>query len=151
MTDANMQTVEINGVKLEIDLRTARRIDTLRVGSRVKVLVKTYSDFKIYPGVVVGFDPFQQMPSITVAYMDIDWSTAALKFIAINAATKNTEIVAAMDADHLELSRDEILAKMDRQIATEEAKLQELTETRAFFLRKFGEYFTPSKTESIQQ
>lgn len=36
--------IEINGVKLEIDLRHAKRIDNLRVGDTVKVLRKRYDD-----------------------------------------------------------------------------------------------------------
>ena len=48
------QVIEINGVKLEVDMRYAKRVDLLRIGSRVKVLVKTYSEYKIYPGVKIG-------------------------------------------------------------------------------------------------
>lgn len=144
MSAPELQVIEINGVKLEVDLRTARRVDTLRVGSRVKVLVKTYDGFKVHPGVVVGFDAFEKLPTINVAYMDVDVFSAALKFIAINANTKDTEIVAATDIDHLELSRDDVLGKFDRQIAGEELKLDELRQTREFFLRRFGEYFQPA-------
>ena len=35
--------VEIDGVKMEVDLRTARRIDTFAVGDNVKVLCKDYN------------------------------------------------------------------------------------------------------------
>jgi hypothetical protein len=136
------QVIEINGVKLEVDMRYAKRVDLLRIGSRVKVLVKTYSEYKIYPGVVVGFDPFQNLPSITVAYIDVNYNEAALKFVAINGSTKDTEIVLAVDADHLGLDRDEILKKMGRQISTKQLELEQLEQTREFFLKKFGAYFT---------
>ena len=75
----NTQTaiVEVNGIKLEVDLRTAKRIDQLTdqltIGSRVKCLVKQYSDFKTVPGVVVGFEPFEKLPTIVVAYLDTDY------------------------------------------------------------------------------
>ena len=39
-----MKTIEINGVKLEIDLRTAKRVDTFKIGDNVKVLKKEYGD-----------------------------------------------------------------------------------------------------------
>ena len=40
--------VEIDGVKIEVDLRTAKRIDTFRVGDNVKVLCKEYNgDFTV--------------------------------------------------------------------------------------------------------
>ena len=30
--------VEINGIKMEVDMRSARRVDTFKVGDNVKVL-----------------------------------------------------------------------------------------------------------------
>lgn len=144
-TNSDMQVIEINGVKLEVDMRHARRIDTLRVGSRVKVLVKLYDGFKVYPGVVVGFDAFDKLPTINVAYITGAYN-AALTFLGINANTKDTEIVAATDDDHLELSRDDVLSQFDRAITAEELKLAELRQTREFFLRRFGEYFKETVT-----
>lgn len=35
--------VEINGVKIEVDMRTAKRVDSFRVGDNVKVLDKDYN------------------------------------------------------------------------------------------------------------
>jgi hypothetical protein len=35
--------IEVSGVKLEVDLRQARRIEEIRIGDRVKVLTKDYS------------------------------------------------------------------------------------------------------------
>jgi len=34
MDTPDFQTIEVNGIKLEIDMRTARRIDTFKVGDR---------------------------------------------------------------------------------------------------------------------
>lgn len=45
--------IEINGVKLEIDTREAVSIDTVKVGDPVKVLIKDYSSYKSFPGVVI--------------------------------------------------------------------------------------------------
>ncbi len=145
MNTNDTQIIEINGVKLEVDLRHAKRIEHLRVGSRVKVLIKTYDSHKVCPGVVVGFDAFEKLPTINVCYMDAEFFNAALKFVAINANTKDTEIVAALDADNPMLSRDDVLSKLDREIGTAEAKLDELRQTRDFFLRRFGAYFEPTK------
>ena len=143
----NTQTaiVEVNGIKLEVDLRTAKRIDQLTdqltIGSRVKCLVKQYSDFKTVPGVVVGFEPFEKLPTIVVAYLDTDYLTASLKFVSFNSATKDFEIVADLDNNALEIDRANIIAKMDREYAKKEAELQELAERKAFFLAHFGRYF----------
>lgn len=70
MNDQNKRVIEINGVKLEVDMRYAKRVDELRVGSKVKVLNKEYSSYKVYPGVIVGFEEFDNLPTIVVAYLE---------------------------------------------------------------------------------
>ena len=35
--------IDINGMKMEVDLRTAKRIDTFKVGDNVKVLATEYN------------------------------------------------------------------------------------------------------------
>lgn len=144
MFDNNKQVIEINGIKLEVDMRYAKRIDTLTIGSRVKCLVKTgYSDenYKSCPGVVVGFEPFKERPAIVVAYIQSDYNSSSLKFRTITAETKDFEIVAAVDDDMLELTRDQILQSMDRAIETAQLKVAEELAKKEFFLAKFGAYF----------
>lgn len=141
MTDSQMTIIEVNGIKLEVDLRTAKRIDQLKVGSRVKCLVKTYSDFKTYPGVVIGFEPFNQRPTIVVAYLEVDYSSAALKFMSFNSDTKDFEIVADIDNNALEVDKANIVQKFDRELAKKELEVEEIQDKKAFFLAHFGRYF----------
>ena len=44
----NKKIVEIDGIKLEIDMRTAKRIDQFKVGDKVKILVKKYDTFVLF-------------------------------------------------------------------------------------------------------
>ena len=134
--------IEVNGVKLEVDLRTARRIDELQVGSRAKCLVKKYDGYVVHPGVIVGFDPFVNLPSITVAYLEVDYSGAALKFQTFNSATKDFEIVAAIDNDQLEVNRADVVTRMDREIEKKRLELDEIQARKAYFLDNFKAYFT---------
>lgn len=136
--------IEINGVKLEVDLRTAKRIDQLQIGSRVKCLVKRYSDFQTVPGVIVGFEPFERLPTIVVAWLDIDYSSASLKFQSFNSETKDFEIVADLDNNALEVDRTQILKKMDAEIAKKKMEVEEVIQRKAFFLEKFAIYFSDS-------
>ncbi len=137
--------IEVNGVKLEVDLRTARRIDQLQVGSRVKCLVKHYQEWKTHAGVVVGFEPFPTKPSIIVAYIESDYSGAGLRFRSFNADTVDFEIVADLDHNSLEVDRASILALFDRDISKKELELQEIKEKRQFFIDKFGIFFNNEK------
>lgn len=137
--------IEVHGVKLEVDLRTARRIDTLQVGSRVKVLTKSYSDYKVRPGVVVGFEPFKELPTITVAVLDISWTEAKLEFIQFNAKTEGVEIVPAVDNDELEVDRADMHRRLDREIEQKRREIQDLERRKAWFEQNFRAYFADVK------
>lgn len=134
--------IEVNGVKLEVDLRSAKRIDELKVGSRVKCLIKKYDSFDTRPGVVVGFEPFPTKPTIVIAYLEDDYSSASLKFKSFNSDTKDFEIVADLDQNALEINRAEVLAKFDREAEKKRQELADVEQRKAFFLSHFGRYFT---------
>lgn len=146
-TKNQMHVIEINGVKMEVDLRHAKRIEHLQVGSRVKCLLKKYGDdFEVVPGIVVGFEPFENLPSIVVAYLESDYSSASIKFKSFNAKTKDFEIVADIDHNSLEVNKQDILAKMDRELEKKRLEMEEIEQKRAFFLQKFGVYFADVAT-----
>lgn len=143
--------IEVNGVKLEVDLRTAKRVDTLAIGDRVKVLVKQYQDYKVLPGVVVGFEPFEKLPTIIVAYVDVAYNTAELKFVHFNTETKDTEIIKAVDSDELDVDRAKLVATMDRMIEQKQREADDLRLRKDFFLREFRGYwqYEPVATSAV--
>ena len=136
--------IEINGVKLEVDLRHAKRVDTLRVGDRVKLLEKQYGNsIKIHPAIIAGFEPFQSAPTIIVAYLEISYSTADVKFAYINTAdeeSKKFELVPSIDND-LPVDPSDILELMDREIARKQVDVDDLKRRREFFMTNFQKYF----------
>ena len=141
MNDKQTTIIEVNGVKLEVDLRTAKRIDELKIGSRVKCLVKKYDSFATYPGVVVGFDPFPSRPTIVVAYLENGYGSSGLTFKSFNADTKDFEIVADLDNNAMEVNKSSIIQNFDREIDKKKLELQELEQRKQFFLDNFGVYF----------
>lgn len=143
--------IEVNGVKLEVDLRTAKRVDELRVGDRVKVLVKQYSEYKVHAGTIIGFEPFENLPTVIVAYLDIDYLGVNVKFVYFNAQSKEVEIVKAIDDDQLDVSKRDLCASFDRDIAKKEMEISELRQKKSFFLERFGEYWkveAPAEAEA---
>lgn len=136
MSEETRRTVEINGIKLDVDLRTAVRVETLRIGDRVRVLVKGYSGFNVHPGVVVAFEPFQKLPTIQVAYI----SGSSLEIKAINEETKDFELVPALD-DTLMLEREHVVEMMNREITRKEVELDESRRKLDYFQRMFGRWF----------
>lgn len=142
MTDKQTTIIEINGVKLEVDLRSAKRIDQLQIGSRVKCLIKGYSGFETCPGVVVGFEPFKGLPSILIAYIKDDYNSVGLMFKTFNAETTDFEIVPDVDNNALEVNKADLVSKMDAEISRKQIEIEELNRRKSFFLEKFKNYFS---------
>lgn len=140
----NNQIIEINGIKMEVDLRHARRIDTVQVGTKVKVLLKSaYTDHTVRTGVVVGFEPFESLPTIIVCYMDISYSEAKLEFAYINSSTKSKEkyeLVVSLD-DDMPFQKQTVLSQLAAQRAKKVEEVEELDRKREYFLQHFEAYF----------
>lgn len=145
----NKHIIEINGVKLEVDLRTAKRIDELKVGSRVKVLKKQYSDFKVFHGVIIGFEPFKNVPTIIVAYMEVTYAEAKLEFLYYTGKQEDVEMIAALDDDVAALDQSDICRLIDNEVTKHELEVKKLQERKEYFLRKFAAYWAPIEAPKV--
>ena len=133
--------IEVNGVKLEVDLRTAKRIDHYKVGDHVKVLVKDYGeDFKSYLGTIIGFDQFEKTPTIVIAYLKTSYGAATIEFVYYNSKTKDAELCPLNDWD-IPVSKQQILDRFDSEIERKKAELQEIEQKKNIFLKLFGKFF----------
>lgn len=140
--ESTKQVIEINGVKMEIDLREAKvaRVDTLKVGTRVKLLRKDYGgDYKVCGGVVVGFDAFERLPTIRIAYIEGGYIDSPLKFFSFNSATKDAELIVDDGADELDFNMATVMGQLDRHIETKRIEHEKAIEGRRLFVKHFGE------------
>lgn len=142
--------VEINGVKMEVDLRHARVIhDNIRVGTKVKLLAKGgYGGPRVYPGVVVGFEPFRDLPTIIVAYVVHEYAKCELNFAYINKDEKCVnawDMVPSLD-EELPINKAEVIAVFDRDISKKEAEIADINAKRAYFLKYFEQFFVNAET-----
>jgi len=136
------QIVEINGIKMEVDLRYARRVENFRVGDTVKILVKEqYEEPAVYTGIIAGFDPFPSMPTIIVAYTKIDYASAELRFAYINEKSKEKYELACSTDDKLPISKADALQRFDREIEKKAQELSDLQAKRHFFNERFAQCF----------
>ena len=140
--DKNMTIIEVNGVKLEVDLREAKRVDHIRVGTRVKVLKKKYSEYKVYHGIIVGFEPFKVLPTIIVAVVEMDYQEAKIDFVYYNSESKDVEIVIAIDDDRAAIDKQSVIDKMDKEISKKESEIEELRCRKDYFLGNFKTYWS---------
>jgi hypothetical protein len=132
--------IEVNGIKLEVDMRYARRIDEIRIGDKVKILHKQgySSDLTVNPGIVVGFEPFDKLPTIVIAYVSNDWNKAEIKFLHFNSKSE-AEIVAAVD--DLQVEKEIIIQKFDRDIAAKQREIDVIEEQKRYFTTNFSAYW----------
>jgi len=141
--DEYKKIVEINGVKMEIDMRLAKiaTVDTFKVGDPVKILKKEYGDtYSSWYGIIAGFDGFMARPTIIVCYLENKYAEAKLCFAYINSETKDVEICHTDTAD-LGVERDDVLAKLDNEVVKKQEEIKELNRKKAYFLDHFQQYF----------
>ena len=136
------QVIEVNGVKLEVDMRYAKRIEELRIGSRVKVLDgRGYGARpEVRAGVVVGFEPFPSLPTIIIAYVKTGYNEIGLETVSYNSATEKVEIVASLD-DDFSVNRNEVLGWFSRERQKLDEKRAELDAKEQFFNDRFKAYW----------
>ena len=137
--DENKRIIEINGAKLEVDLRSARRIDEFRVGDSVKVLDNRGGKNEMKAGVITDFANFKELPTLIVAvYRAGDyWSKPSIEFITFNSETEGIEIV-GVSAEEIIVSRETVVQKFDDEIAKKRDELNDLIIKRDTFVKYFG-------------
>jgi hypothetical protein len=146
MTEANKK-IAINGVKFEVDARTAtlRQVQTIHIGARVKVLKKKYSDnFEVHHGVVVGIEPIEKNPTVIVAYIESGYSSNGpeIKFLYFNSKSEEQAIISD-ENDREALQASNVTAQIDKEIKKEQNEIQDLEDRKAYFLRNFQSYWNP--------
>ena len=138
--EENKRIVEVNGVKIEVDMRYARRIDEFKVGDTVKVLDTRNNRNDMRTGVITDFANFKELPTIMVAMYKAGsyYDTPSIEFVPYNSDTKGIEIV-GVSAEEVIVSRETIVQKFDDEIASQRDKLNDLIIKRDTFVKYFGE------------
>ena len=138
--------IEIDGVKVAVDMRTVKKIDVYRVGDNVKILKKSYDTYKTYSGVIVDFVNFKELPAIVVAYFNQDYSGTSIEFETITKDTKDIEIAPCLPHE-LSINKNRVIDKFNYEIEQQQHKVDELKAKRDYFLENFGKFFEEEKTK----
>ncbi|MBS6728772.1 MAG: hypothetical protein KH260_05665 [Lachnospiraceae bacterium oral taxon 082] len=137
--EENKRIIEIDGVKVEIDLRTAKRVDSFKVGDNIKILDKEYDSYKVKPGIIVDFAEFQELPTIVIAVFDEgSWSsTPNISFIYYNKNTsKKVEIVSCSE-DEIKVSKEGVIERFEREIQKKKNEYEDLKNKLEYFKTHF--------------
>ncbi len=137
------RVIEVNGVKMEVDLRTATVIETYKVGDSVKLLRKRYSDYEVLPACIIGFAGFKNLPTIELLAID---RGGDILFVAFNAETKETEI-APFNRYEMMFDKADILSKLDSVVNNKREELRVAEAKRKAFVEKFATVFEREMVE----
>lgn len=141
MENEFIREIEINGIKVEVDLRTCKRIDTFKIGDNVKVLKKQYrEEYNVYSGVIVDFVNFKERPALVVAYFENSYSGVNIKFETITKDSKDIEIAPCLPHE-MKLNKDRVVDKFDIEIAAKEREADELRQKKQYFIDNFEKFF----------
>lgn len=144
-----IQQFAVGAVTIAANRAVAVRAEVLKVGDTVRVLIKpSYGNPEVHTGVIVGFEPFKERPTIIVAYLEVGYNKAEMKMLYYNGNDKQeAEILAAPDGLNIEIERSRILDWFDSE---EQKKLVEVDEIRAkrrYFNKYFGGVLTQIEAE----
>ena len=136
-----MRTIEINGMKFDVDMSTAKRIDEFKIGDNVKVLKKSYNDkYDVLAGVIVEFVNFKDLPTMIIATFRQEYSGSTLDFINFNAETEGIEITLCCEHE-LKLEKCKVVDKMQGEIDKKRHEMEDMIARRDYFEKYFEKYF----------
>ena len=141
--DENKRIVEINGVKLEVDLREAKVIDCFKVGDPVRVFHPSsdYRGGEIKPGVIVGFCEFENTPAIEILELNDSYSDITFSFLTLANEIKSSVKIAPYDKYDGLFSQADVVTKFNRQIERKEHELVDLKMKKKYFIDDFAKAF----------
>jgi len=139
-SDMDMAVVEIQGTKLHIGASGFKKVEHYKVGDSVKVLIKEYSEYRALPGVILGFDNFPSLPTMSIAYLKAEYTTSELKIIHFNQETKDVQIAPMNDYD-LAFDKETVVEQLESEIVKKTEELRSATHKKELFLRSFGKFF----------
>lgn len=137
MSDENKRIIEVNGVKMEVDMREAKRVDKFKVGDEVRVLTKPYSEWKTNYGVIVDFTQFQSKPAIDVLYVKESYDDVELIFKTITEDSEEIEI-AHVNNINIKFDRADILEMIQDKIDKKREEIRVLKAKKSEFKKHFG-------------
>lgn len=135
------QMITINGQEFELSPKKPD-VKTMRVGDRVKLLIKGYNEWKTYPGIIMSVDDFKTHPTINIVYLNMDYRSSEIKTVAFNDDTKDVEVVFLQEDDRtLDIDQGAIMDNFNRLIEAKKAELADLFYKQEYFRKNFGKFF----------
>jgi len=134
--------VNVGHYSFEISDPVITQTTKFKIGDKVKLYIKDYNN-SIYPGVIVGFDDFKDLPTISILYIQY----GEIKLIGLNEVNKDTvQIIPSNEASMLDDNFQTVLFSLNQKIVEAQSRLTELKLKRDFYIKHYGKDL--NKTDS---
>lgn len=140
---------DVNGKRFIIKSDpTAVLIEEYRIGDQVMVLKEKYGEeYAMFPGVIVGFYEFKSLPTIYVAYLNVEYASAKIEFVAFNDKLKDVEFCRFAGND-LPYGKERVLHLLDGEIEKKESELRDAKHKKSCFVECFGRFFAKTNVKA---
>jgi hypothetical protein len=140
--DENKRIVEIDGIKVEVDISTAKVISNYKIGDPVRILHPGEGyGCGIKPGIIVGFCQFEKNPAIEILELDTDYSGTNFRIVTIVSGQKNDVQICPYDRFEGLISRSDVVTRFDREIQKKELELADMKLKKQYFIDEFSKAF----------
>lgn len=136
---SKIEQFAVGAITIAAGRDAAIRAEVLKVGDAVRVLVKpSYGEPAVHTGVIVGFEPFKELPTVIIAYVEVGYGKAEMKMLYFNEKSKDTEILPAAPDCMIDIERSRVLDFFDNEETKALAAVDELRAKRSYFEKYFG-------------
>ncbi len=122
------------------EVKEDKRVNDFKVGDAVNILIKEYQSYVYYPGIIIGFNNFMELPTIIIAYLKVSYPEATMSFAYLNKESKNIKICPMVD-EIIPFDKAHVIDLFDRKILAKEQEVEELKVHKDIFLNQYGVCF----------
>ena len=135
-----IQQFVVGAVTIAANRNQAIRAEILKVGDAVRVLIKpSYGTPEVHTGVIVGFEPFKEWPTIIIAYIEHSYNKSEMKMLYFNGNEKqDAEILSAPQDINIDIERSRVIDWFNTEEQKKLAEVDEIRAKRQYFNRYFG-------------
>lgn len=139
-------TIRIGDMQVEVGDKYIKSKGNFKIGSRVKLLKKKYSDWEVYPAIIADYSPFEGLPTLTIMYI-VDGFPPKVELAHLHEKTDDLRICEDTSGLRLQVSKAICIERLDYDIQSCRAKLDEAISRRKYLLENFKEFFSEEEVD----
>jgi hypothetical protein len=135
------QAVTIKGLVYEVPVKPIIKQESLRVGDYVKLLMKkSYGEgYESFVGMVLNFEPFENLPTVVIAYLEDDFTGTDMRFLYLNKKSKEKVEIIKIPPYEVKFKRPDAIERMEKKIIKLQEEIAEMESKIILFKKYFGQ------------